>query len=82
MKEADMATYLKWMTRLLMVLTTGCAVMALASFYHLRVGGCAGGGPECGQAAAVMYMFLVGVFGFGISAFAGYMISKNLEEDR
>jgi len=76
-----MATYLKWITRILMVLTTLCAVMALASLYHLKVGECSGGGETCFAAVAVMYMFLVGVAGFGISAFAGYMIGKNLEKN-
>lgn len=70
-----MKTYLKWLSRLLILLTLICAVSALAMYVSLSPDGLDGAG-----AIALLYSALVGVFGFGISALAAHFIARNISD--
>ena len=68
-----MKTYMTWLARLLFLLTAICLIAALLMFFGLSPVGLDGAG-----ATAILYSTILGVFGFGISAFAAYIIGQNI----
>ncbi len=73
--EVTMKTYLTWLTRLLVLLTMICAVAAIFMYLGLSPDGHDGAG-----AIAILYSAVLGMFGFGISAFAAYFIARNVSD--
>lgn len=68
-----MDLYLKWLTRLLVLLTLICAATAVVMYVSLSSDGIDGAG-----ATAMLYSAIVGTFGFGVSALAAHFIARNV----
>lgn len=70
-----MDSFLKWVTRLLVLLTLICAVSAGIMYFSMSADGLDGAG-----ATAILYATLVGTIGFGVSALAAFLIRKNFSQ--
>ena len=68
-----MKTYLKWLTRLLFLLTILCAAAAVVMYFSLSPSGLDGGGG-----IALLYAAILGTIGFGISGLAAWFIARNV----
>ncbi len=70
---------LKWLTITLIVLFAFSALTMLWALYQLNLGTCAAGCENQQVYRAYVYMGLVGICGFGISALAASYIRRNLD---
>ncbi len=73
--------FLKWMTIALAILAIFSALTALYGLYELNIGACSDGCETANTFSAYMYVGLVGVTGFGVSALAAHMIGKSFREE-
>ena len=73
--------FLKWMTIALTTLAIFSALTALYGLYELNTGACSDGFETANTFSAYMYVGLVGVTGFSVSALAAHMIGKSFREE-
>jgi len=72
---------LKWMTIALAILAIFSALTALYGLYELNIGACSNGCETANTFSAYMYVGMVGLTGFGVSALAAHMIGKSFREE-
>ena len=68
---------LKWMTIAITVLAVFSVLTSFYGLYELKVGSCSSGCERAREFETYMYVGLVGAVGFGVSAFAAWMISMS-----
>ena len=73
--------FLKWMTIALAILAIFSALTSLYGLYELNIGACSDGCDKAQTFTAYMYVGLVGLTGFGVSAIAAHLIGKSFRED-
>jgi len=73
--------FLKWMTIALAILTVFSAMTALYGLYELNIGACSEACDNARTFTAYTYIGLVGLLGFGVSAYAAHTIAKSFEDN-
>jgi len=69
---------LKWTMYALIALALFSALTALYMYYTLNFGACKSGAEGCYNNLATLYASGIGIIGFSVSAFAAYMIRRNV----
>lgn len=71
--------FLKWLTIALVVLAVFSGLTALYGLYALQFGSCASGCDNAASVEAYKYVGLVGLTGFGVSAYAAHKIGQSFK---
>jgi hypothetical protein len=73
--------FLKWLAVALIVLCLFSIATSLFAWYQLNLGGCREGCEAAQSYYALMHVGLIGLAGFGVSAFTAIHIRRYFERD-
>ena len=80
--NARIGLFLKWLTVALVALCVFSVLTSLFAWYQLNLGDCREGCDAAQTYYALLYVGVVGLTGFGVSAYAAHWIGRVFRSDK